>query len=192
MRILDVDGDSDWDLFGANWSGKHQEIVLWENLSCQSIVSIWIRHEINSERPWKAIFVYTADMDSDGLMDVVSGAWWYRNLGRLAGKWERNRVGENANNVAAVLDFDGDQHVDILATTGRGAGPSSHRVWARNSGTGTFRVRQNIARGKGDFLQGVASGQFTSSRNTQIALSWHSSGTGVQFLSVPEEPLDEK
>lgn len=33
MRLVDVDGDSDWDVFGANWSGNHQEVVLWENLA---------------------------------------------------------------------------------------------------------------------------------------------------------------
>jgi len=34
MRILDVDGDGDPDLFGANWEGKHQEVNLWINRQC--------------------------------------------------------------------------------------------------------------------------------------------------------------
>jgi hypothetical protein len=31
MRLVDVDGDGDVDLFGANWSGAHQPVELWRN-----------------------------------------------------------------------------------------------------------------------------------------------------------------
>jgi hypothetical protein len=31
MRLADVDGDGDVDLFGANWSGPHQPVELWRN-----------------------------------------------------------------------------------------------------------------------------------------------------------------
>jgi FG-GAP-like repeat len=31
MRLVDVDGDGDVDLFGANWSGPHQPVELWRN-----------------------------------------------------------------------------------------------------------------------------------------------------------------
>ena len=34
MRILDVDGDGDPDLFGANWEGEHQQVELWINRQC--------------------------------------------------------------------------------------------------------------------------------------------------------------
>jgi hypothetical protein len=36
MRLVDVDGDTDVDVFGANWSGNRQEVTLWENLACPS------------------------------------------------------------------------------------------------------------------------------------------------------------
>ena len=32
LQPVDVDGDGDVDLFGANWSGPHQPVELWENL----------------------------------------------------------------------------------------------------------------------------------------------------------------
>jgi hypothetical protein len=31
MRLLDFDQDGDLDIFGANWSGEHQPVELWEN-----------------------------------------------------------------------------------------------------------------------------------------------------------------
>jgi len=33
MRLADVDGDGDVDLFGANWSGTSQPVELWRNLA---------------------------------------------------------------------------------------------------------------------------------------------------------------
>ena len=32
VQPLDVDGDGDVDVFGANWSGAHQPVELWQNL----------------------------------------------------------------------------------------------------------------------------------------------------------------
>ena len=31
LQPVDVDGDGDVDVFGANWSGDHQPVELWEN-----------------------------------------------------------------------------------------------------------------------------------------------------------------
>ena len=190
MRLVDVDGDSDWDVFGANWSGDRQEVMLWENLTCPSDGTGWLRHVVDAERPWRAIFVDSADMDSDGRVDIVSGGWWYRNPGRLDGHWQRHRTGDGANNMAAIVDVDGDKRPDVLATTGKGASGSADFVLAHNSGTGSFRIL-NIARGSGDFLQGVAKGQFTSPGRTQVALSWHAANRGIQMLTSPARPTEQ-
>lgn len=191
MRLLDVDSDSDWDLFGANWSGDHQEVMLWENLTCPSNGTGWVRHVVDDERPWRAIFVDSADMDSDGHVDIVSGGWWYRNPGHLDGHWQRHAIGRHANNMAAILDVDGDNRPDVLATTGKGSSDSAGFALAHNSGTGSFRIQKNVARGSGDFLQGVAVGQFTSPGRIQIALSWHAANRGVQMLTASARPTEQ-
>jgi len=190
MRLVDVDGDSDWDVFGANWSGKHQEVKLWENLTCPSDGTGWVRHVVDGERPWRAIFVASADIDSDGHIDIVSGGWWYRNPGQLDGHWQRHRIGGGANNMAAIVDVDGDNRPDVLATTGKGSNDSADFVLAHNSGAGSFQI-QNIARGRGDFLQGVTVGQFTSPGRIQVALSWHTADMGVQMLTSPARPTEQ-
>ena len=48
--------------------------------------------------------------------------------------------------------------------------------------------RAFIEAGEGDFLQGVAVGEFRKPGSLDIALSWHQGGQGVQLLSVPPDP----
>ncbi|MGH8615563.1 MAG: FG-GAP repeat domain-containing protein, partial [Gammaproteobacteria bacterium] len=67
MRLVDIDKDGDMDLFGANWSGEHQAVELWRNRSCQG--GKWRRHVIDEDKPWRSVFIQTADLDGDGLLD---------------------------------------------------------------------------------------------------------------------------
>src|SRR5690606_29381897 len=83
LRVADVDGDGDPDVFGANWSDQPQPVELWVNRRCQPRAKSagWPRHVIDAQRPGKAAFVGAADLDGDGRLDVVSGGRWYRNPG---------------------------------------------------------------------------------------------------------------
>jgi hypothetical protein len=188
MRIVDVDGDGDMDLYGANWQGSTVE--LWENQTCQSS-GLHVRlHVIDRHRPWRAVFIAAADLDADGLPDVVTGGHWYRNPGFASGSWDRHSIGEPANNMAALLDLDGDGDIDVLASAWRDSGDGPEMVWAENDGRGRFTVHRNVPRAEGDFLQGVAVMPRTQGGRQQIALSWHKAGHGIQVLTVPVPPQE--
>ena len=193
MRLVDIDGDGDMDLFGANWSGPYQDIELFINNTCsvQSNSTQWQRWVIDQKRPWGAVFVDAGDLDGDGRIDIVSGGWWYRNPGGLNCRWIRKAIGSGVNNLAMLLDVDGDGHLDVLATRGKGADENSKFVWAHNNGHGQFRVYDNIPMADGDFLQGVARGRFGTSTHQHVALSWHKRDKGVQLLTIPAMPTHE-
>jgi hypothetical protein len=193
LRLADLDGDGDLDIFGANWSGAHQPVEIWSNQVCSAEQGCpkWRRHVIDKDRPGKAVFVNAADLDGDGFKDVTAGGFWYRNPGRVGAPWKRSSFGRPANDVVWLEDFDGDGRVDALATQWTDDRPDSGMVYAANAGRGEFQVRDLKISGAGDFLQGIAAAQFAS-QGRQVALSWHSPQKGVQMLNVPANPLAGK
>ena len=185
-RVADLDGDGDLDILGKPYNWDTPRVDVWLN-SPSKFEGRWQRFVLDDERPWRAIFITAADLDSDGLKDVITGGWWYKNPGNPTGEWQRFEIGSPLNNMAAVYDFDGDGDVDILGTGGTGSDPNSSFYWARNDGQGNFTILDNIQAGEGDFLQGVAVGRFEG-QNLGVALSWHVEGQGVQMLAVPSDP----
>jgi hypothetical protein len=197
MRIVDIDGDGDPDLFGANWDGENQQPELWINSTCKPEVGCpcWRRHEIDSARPGKAVFIHTGDLDGDGHIDLAAGAWWYRNPGTAAGAWERRAFGKPAYDAVLLADLDDDGDIDVLATRWREESPDARFVFAENAGHGNFRMRTDLPAGAGDFLQGVALARFGNDGLSRVALSWHRPASetdkGIQMLTVPKRPADE-
>jgi hypothetical protein len=148
----------------------------------------WSRHVIDSHKPWRSIFITSADMNNDGERDLITGGWWYKNPGAPEGSWTRKTFGSPLNNMAFVHDFDDDGDIDVFGTEGKGANANSNLVWAQNNGEGTFRILKNISKGEGDFLQGTAMARRPEQGRATVFLSWHESGKGIQMLNIPSDP----
>jgi hypothetical protein len=186
-RVGDLDGDNDMDILDKpyNWDTPRMDVWLQDT---GPLLDSWQRHVVDASRPWRAIFITSADIDGDGQQDIVTGGWWYENPGRPDGDWTRHTIGSPLNNMAAVYDFDSDGDMDILGTEGRGDESNDSFVWARNNGSGAFTILDNVSNGDGDFLQGVAVERFQAGGPLEVALSWHASVGGVQTLTVPDNP----
>jgi hypothetical protein len=192
-KLADIDGDGNLDIVGKPYNWETPRMDIWLNQTGMQSLDRWKRHVIDPAKPWRAIFVETADLDGDGRPDIVTGGWWYQNPGKPDLKWERRPIGEPLHNMAAVHDFDRDGDADILGTRGEGSEPDASFVWAQNDGKGRFSIHQNIAEGQGDFLQGVTIGSFqTADDREEVLLSWHASHKGLQMLEVPEQPEKEQ
>jgi len=195
LRLADLDRDGDMDIFGANWNSVPESgyapVEMWRSLlrgEGRLGLDRWERHVVDPDKPWRTVFISPADLDGDGLQDIVTGGWWYRNPGAPGGEWVRRSFGDSLLNMAAVYDFDGDGLADVLGTSGKGSDPAASFFWARNLGAGNFALGDNISRAEGDFLQGVAAVRFSEGGPLAVALSWHKAGMGIQLLGVPENP----
>jgi len=186
MAILDVDNDGDLDLFGVN--GPATTIQFWLNrLDPQFHLKGWQRHIIDGDKGDKTIFIKPADLDSDGYEDIITGHWWYKNSGAVDGIWEKHLISKEIKYLALVNDFDKDGLLDVLGTKRLG-----EFVWAHNDGNGRFKIYENIPEVEGDYLQGIAAGNFTNNTNLQFVLSWHRKDKGIQVFTVPDNPFKEQ
>lgn len=191
IRAADIGADGDLDLFGANWNTSEApdgaSVKLWVNGLDRRAGADWRRHVIDDERPWRAMFVMSGDIDGDGLKDVAAGGFWYRNPGAAGSAWPRSAFGGALRNIAILADMNGDGRLDALGTAGRGSAPNAIFSFGENAGGGRFIVRDGVAAGNGDFLQGAVLADFGAGA-PQVALSWHEPGRGVQMLTIPADP----
>ena len=192
-KLADLDGDGRLDILDKPYIQETPAVHVWLNRAAprqKLALDRWQRHVIDAQRPWRAVFIYPADIDGDGRKDIVTGAWWYRNPGTAGGVWERRTIGAPLNNAVAIFDFDNDGRPDILGSLWNGAGVQPEFVWARNNG-GEFTVHQNVAKGEGDFLQGIAAARYSGGGPVEVALSWHRNGKSTQMLTVPADPAKD-
>ena len=190
-KVGDLDGDGDLDILGKPYQWEAPRLDIWLNNGIGLSLDRWQRHVVDPAKPWRAVFITAGDMDDDGKKDIITGGWWYKNPGSPEGTWTRHAIGWPLNNMAAVYDFEGDGHMDVLGTKGQGSSANANFVWARNDGSGVFTILSNVDIGHGDFLQGTAVERFQVGGPLEVALSWHTAGKGIQILTVPSNPSSD-
>lgn len=113
----DMDGDGDLDVLGAAAEGD--EVTLWRNDGGEPIE--WIAETIDSAYDY-GCRLDTADIDGDGIMDVVGTAWnarevsWWRRDSVTATQWTKHVIasGFTGTHGLQAVDIDDDGDVDVI------------------------------------------------------------------------------
>ena len=132
----DIDGDGHLDVLGA--ANYADDITWWEN--SDGLGTSWTKHTIDGDFNG-ACSVHSADIDSDGDMDVLGAAagasdiTWWENSDGTGTIWIKYTLNDNFNGACSVYsaDIDGDGDMDVLGA----AFQSDDIAWWENSDTGS-------------------------------------------------------
>jgi len=138
ITCSDLDGDGDKDILAS--SGCDHKIMYFENMDGtgsfgeQNIIST----EVLNPRE-----IFSADLDADGDMDVLSASYddnkivWYENSDGKGTFLYQNVISTNAQNANHVfaIDLDSDQDIDVISSS-----TGDHKIaWYENyDGNGNF------------------------------------------------------
>jgi hypothetical protein len=142
VYAVDIDGDGDLDILSA--SSRDDKIAWYDNNGAGRFGS---QQVITKNSVSGANSVFTADLDGDGDLDVLSSSYydhklaWYENDG--AGWFGSQQIISTTSwhpQSVHAADLDGDGDVDVLATsTGY-----DQTAWYENDGSGKFGQPQVI------------------------------------------------
>ena len=149
VYLEDIDSDGDLDVFVAN--SENDKIAYYENLGNWSLAAEVIIHFRQGASNY-ATSVYVADIDNDGLKDVLSSSSnnsynvsWYKNLG-LGNFGVRKYISSPPlrvrQNYLSITDLDNDGDVDILFS-GQLIG-GSFIGWYESQGGGSYGTHKMI------------------------------------------------
>jgi hypothetical protein len=180
LDMFDIDGDIDEDLFIQAADGFG--LLILENVTGPDSMQV---HLISTTPRFPLCF---ADIDGDGLTDIVTaGAWgisWFENPGDWSSEWDIHPVG-TASPCIDVEDIDGDGDLDI-------AGSGVNVTWWRNDdgignswssqNTGSVSIPMNVALSDvdGDGDQDI----FYSANTMFFSLRWleNLDGAGLEWV----------
>jgi len=148
VHSADVNSDGYLDVLGT--ASQEDEITWWENIDGSGIG--WAEHTIDGDFDG-ASSVYTADINSDGYLDVLGAAvqddniTWWENVDGSGTIWLEHIVSDDFDGAKSVYssDVNGDGYMDLL---GAAWIADDITLWLNLDGSGTNWTELTI---NGDF-----------------------------------------
>ena len=167
------------------------KVQIWTRAEAPSPITRYRHRLIDSDKPDTGTDVLAADVDGDGVKDVLCARWWYRTP-----TWERYEI-PGINQVHFAYDIDGDGRDEIIATKGKpgasGYGAlTSELVWAKpiDPIAGRWEVH-DIGTGNGDWPHGILVASVLLGGKPALITGYHSAGRNgdrPEIWEIPDDP----
>lgn len=192
--LADIDSDGQLEIVGKEW--RIPRVHIWKKPSTPSPLRAY-RHEfIDRDKPGLATDILAADVNGDGLEDIVCGRWWYRQ-----GDWQRFEI-PGIGQVHCAWDLDGDGQSELIATkrkegtTGGYESLTSTLVWLDpiDPEAGEW-AEYPIGEGVGDWPHGSCIDRLGPGGRPALVTAYHSAHSSEDggehypdLFEVPEDP----
>jgi hypothetical protein len=133
----DMDGDGDMDVVYSDRKGKRSGAYWLENPGADAAQMPWREHAIGGQGT-EAMFMHLADLDQDGLEDVLLAVkpqeiLWFRRENPTGQSWQSHSIPLPANTGTAkavnVADLDRDGKQDLLFSCENARAPWHGLMW---------------------------------------------------------------
>lgn len=151
------------------------------------------RHSfVDRQKPHTGIDIHAFDVDGDGKLDIVCGAWWYENP-----TWERHAIPGVAQIINAY-DLDKDGKLELIGikekpnADGFYNGLSSELVWLKSIDLDRDQWEiHTIGTGDGDWPHGNVIAPLLPGGHVALVCGYHDhSHNPPQIFEVPEDPRE--
>jgi hypothetical protein len=195
--VCDVDSDGVLEVVGKEWGQARTlpRVQIWKQRQERSPLTRFRHRLLDRDKPYTATDILAADVDGSGRLDVVCGAWWYKNPG-----WERYDV-PGVYQVHSAYDIDGDGRDEFIATKRSPdaqpdnwyTGLSSELCWLKpvDPLNGEWE-EYAIGTGTGDWPHGTAVAPLLPGGRLALVTGYHSAEGEGDFPEIFEMPDDPK
>jgi hypothetical protein len=191
--LYDIDGDGDKEIVGKTYGHYYHnaKVMLWKNCGRELPVVKAVHSFIDRDKPGTATDMLAADVNGDGLRDILCGKWWYRNP-----DWERFEI-PGVCQVIHAYDMDGDGKEEFIAvkkkpgSTGGYNELSSILCWVKpiDAEKGLWKEHP-IGEGSGDWPHGLLVAPVLPNGRLALLIGYHNAAEGVfpELFEIPEHP----
>lgn len=194
----DVDGDGAYEIVGKEWGQAFTvpKVQIWKRRQKPSPLARFRHRLLDRDKPYTGTDILATDIDGDGQLDVICGAWWYKNPG-----WKRYKI-PGIYQVVNAYDIDSDGHKELIATKASVPSPdnwyeslSSELCWLKAVDPINGKWEEHpIGSGTGDWPHGTTIAPLLPGGRLALIISYHSAGEGKnhfpEIFEIPDDPKD--
>ncbi len=165
-------------------------VQMFRPLERPSVLAQYNHEFVDRDKPYTSTDIHAIDVDGDGRLDIVSGAWWYQNP-----TWER-RVIPGVTQIINAYDLDKDGRKELIGIKPKpGAWDfysalSSDLVWLKpNDLSKDLWEEHSIGTGDGDWPHGSTIGPLLPDGRVALVCGYHNHAYHPpQIFEIPEDP----